>query len=340
MNSGPIDPTSTPVPNDGGGGGRGRRRRRRGRRRHGGGAPEAQAQGQQQQQALTPEAESNASGSGESAAPQQGAGQQDGSNQQGHFRKRKRKKHFKKGGPDQPVQEANRGGQPQHSKAGAPQHRREQRQQRQQRPQGKFQQQGPRKQQGRKFQSRQISSKAPDAGIYSAPMDHSYRSTFEHSGGNGNGNGNIRSYHDDLGVDALPNGNEKPIYVFVDDLFFLAKIQETARKLNVRVNFVKPEKEVLDSITGADEKPSLIIFDLNSTAAKPLTVIPKLKAKLKKATNIIGFLSHVQGDLKVKALDAGCDMVLPRSAFSQNLPQLLRRHAADDVIEDEIQPIF
>jgi hypothetical protein len=24
----------------------------------------------------------------------------------------------------------------------------------------------------------------------------------------------------------------------------------------------------------------------------------------------------------------GCDMVLPRSAFSQNLPQLLRRHGA------------
>jgi hypothetical protein len=26
----------------------------------------------------------------------------------------------------------------------------------------------------------------------------------------------------------------------------------------------------------------------------------------------------------------GCDMVLPRSAFSQNLPQLLRRHGAPE----------
>ena len=41
-----------------------------------------------------------------------------------------------------------------------------------------------------------------------------------------------------------------------------------------------------------------------------------------------GFLSHVQGDLKQKAHEGGCDMVLPRSAFSQNLPQLLRRHGA------------
>jgi hypothetical protein len=45
---------------------------------------------------------------------------------------------------------------------------------------------------------------------------------------------------------------------------------------------------------------------------------------------VIGFLSHVQGDLQQKAHEAGCDMVLPRSAFSQNLPQLLRRHGATE----------
>jgi len=80
--------------------------------------------------------------------------------------------------------------------------------------------------------------------------------------------------------------------------------------------------------SNGEEKPSLIIFDLNNANAKPLTLIPKLKSKLKKGTSIIGFLSHVQGDLKQKAHEVGCDMVLPRSAFSQNLPQLLRRHGA------------
>jgi CheY-like chemotaxis protein len=79
-----------------------------------------------------------------------------------------------------------------------------------------------------------------------------------------------------------------------------------------------------------EEKPSLIIFDLNNNGVKPLTLIPKLKSKLKKGTSIIGFLSHVQGDLKQKAHEVGCDMVLPRSAFSQNLPQLLRRHGAPE----------
>ena len=82
------------------------------------------------------------------------------------------------------------------------------------------------------------------------------------------------------------------------------------------------------------ERPSLIVFDLNNVNAKPLTLIPKLKAKLKKSTSIIGFLSHLQGDLKVKAVEAGCDMVMPRSAFSQNLPSLMRRHGLKDQEDD------
>jgi response regulator RpfG family c-di-GMP phosphodiesterase len=91
------------------------------------------------------------------------------------------------------------------------------------------------------------------------------------------------------------------------------------------------EKDLLDHMKlNGEEKPSLIIFDMNNANAKPLTLIPKLKTKLKKGTSIIGFLSHVQGDLKMKAHEVGCDMVLPRSAFSQNLPQLLRRHGAPE----------
>ena len=166
-----------------------------------------------------------------------------------------------------------------------------------------------------------VNQKTPDAGIYSAPMDHSYRS-LQHEGNSGR-----------PGYEAMPVGENitsKPIFAFVDDLFFMAKIQETARKLNVKVSFVKSEKDVLASVAAGEEKPSLIMIDLNHHTVKPLTMIPKLKSKLKKETNIIGFLSHLQGELKMKAQEAGCDMVLPRSAFSQNLPQLLRRHATSE----------
>ena len=165
-------------------------------------------------------------------------------------------------------------------------------------------------------------------------MDHSYRAALS---GNGTRPGRPRPGFAPAYVpvepDPLPQQREDAnsrIFAFVDDLFFMAKIQETARKLNVKVEFIKTEKDLLEHIKqNGDEKPSLIIFDMNNVNAKPLTLIPKLKTKLKK-TSIIGFLSHVQGDLKQKAHEVGCDMVLPRSAFSQNLPQLLRRHGAPE----------
>jgi CheY-like chemotaxis protein len=176
-------------------------------------------------------------------------------------------------------------------------------------------------------------------GILTGPMDHSYR--------NGSGNGQASSGRMSRGrpqpvpkffqhpdVEPLPDSqsHETKIYCFVDDLFFSAKIQEVARKLNIKVEFVKTDKDMFEKLelNGNGTKPSLIIFDLNNANAKPLSTIPKLKKMLKKETAIIGFLSHLQAELKGKAQDAGCDMVLPRSAFSQNLPQLLRRHAAGD----------
>jgi CheY-like chemotaxis protein len=172
-------------------------------------------------------------------------------------------------------------------------------------------------------------------GIYSAPMDHSYRATMA-GGNNGARPGRQRpgfsNSYPQPEPEPLPMREDATsrIFAFVDDLFFQAKIQETARKLNVKLEFVKSEADLADKIKlNGEEKPSLIIFDLNNNSVKPLTLIPKLKSKLKK-TSVIGFLSHVQGDLKQKAHEVGCDMVLPRSAFSQNLPQLLRRHGASE----------
>ena len=173
------------------------------------------------------------------------------------------------------------------------------------------------------------------SGIYSAPMDHSYRGALggDKSGGRGRGGRpGFAPAYTPVEPEPLPPNEDanSRIFAFVDDLFFQAKIQETARKLNVKMEFVKTEADLTDKIKmNGEEKPSLIIFDLNHNSVKPLTLIPKLKSKLKK-TSVIGFLSHVQGDLKQKAHEVGCDMVLPRSAFSQNLPQLLRRHGASE----------
>ena len=182
------------------------------------------------------------------------------------------------------------------------------------------------------------------------PMDHSYRAV--------NGNvadgppstiqmpGSHSSYYQDAYVPQTPAPirEDAPtrIFCFIEDLFFLAKIQETARKLGVKVEFVKGgDKDSVARISSAPEaeRPTLLVFDLNNLSVKPMTLIPKLKTKYKKAVSIIGFLSHVQGDLKLKAIEAGCDTVMPRSAFSQSLPVLLRRYGVEEEEDNAPQPV-
>src|SRR5512142_2176560 len=134
----------------------------------------------------------------------------------------------------------------------------------------------------------------PHAGIYTAPMDHSYRTAMQGNQGNnrrrqGGGMGTQYLQPDPDPLPARHDSLPARIFAFVSDLFFVAKIQEIARKLNVKVEFVKTADEIFGKMEqngNGEEKPSLIIFDLNNAAAKPLPTISKLKSKLKKETAI------------------------------------------------------
>jgi len=118
----------------------------------------------------------------------------------------------------------------------------------------------------------------------------------------------------------------KKVLAVLEDLFFTVKINEAAKRAGLPITFVKSEHDALEQ---AKLHPALIIMDINFQGVDPLALIRKLKAdEQTKGINLIGYLSHVQGELKVQAQEAGCDMVMPRSAFSQNLPQILRRHSS------------
>jgi CheY-like chemotaxis protein len=120
----------------------------------------------------------------------------------------------------------------------------------------------------------------------------------------------------------MPNQGNKKVLVVIEDLLFTVKIADAAKRNGLQVQFVKTEQ---DALAAAADKPMLVILDLNAASVDPITLI----AKIKEAGRIpvIAFVSHVQGELKQKAHDAGADMVMARSAFSTNLPQILKRHA-------------
>ncbi|MGA2350194.1 MAG: response regulator [Terracidiphilus sp.] len=194
---------------------------------------------------------------------------------------------------------------------------------------------------------RKVRQKGPREFV--GPMDHSYRvvngniadgppSTIEIT--NGHGGGHYQEAFQPQPTVAIRADAPTRIFCFIEDLFFLAKIQETARKLGVKVEFVKGDKDSVAKLTDLPEgeRPKLLVFDLNNLNAKPMTLIPKFKTKFKKSTSLVGFLNHLQGELRVKAIEAGCDAVMPRSAFSQTLPNLLRRYGLEEEEDHTPQP--
>ncbi len=117
----------------------------------------------------------------------------------------------------------------------------------------------------------------------------------------------------------------KQLVGVLSDLMFMVKIQEAAKATGLEAIFVKSQDEAL---ARARENPALIILDLNNTGTAPLDLIAKLKSDEKTSgVSLLGYVSHVQTDLKQAAQEKGCDMVIARSAFSQNLPAILRRYA-------------
>ncbi|HEX4029067.1 MAG TPA: response regulator [Terracidiphilus sp.] len=281
-------------------------------------------------------------------APDNGQGQS-----QGHRRRRRRRKNktTPQGAPQTPQQQSQP--QPVQSKP-APQS--------QGRKKKKFFQksQAPQPQPGNNMMGGQGKRKSRQKGPreFVGPMDHSYRavngniadgppSTIQlgQLGGSSGGSNSHGNYYNDNYTPqaAAPVREDAPtrIFCFIEDLFFLAKIQESARKLGVKVEFVKGDKEVVTRILDVPEgeRPALLVFDLNNLGAKPMSLIPKFRTRFKKSVSIIGFLSHLQGDLKLKGIEAGCDVVMPRSAFSQSLPNLLRRYGVEEEEEYEPQPV-
>ena len=108
----------------------------------------------------------------------------------------------------------------------------------------------------------------------------------------------------------------------VEDLLFRSKISETAEGVGVEAAFPRNPKKLLDALR--ESPPDLLVLDLNSARFEPLELLRTVKSEeVLRNVRTVGFLSHVQGDLALAAREAGCDRVMARSAFVENLPRVL-----------------
>ena len=108
----------------------------------------------------------------------------------------------------------------------------------------------------------------------------------------------------------------------VEDLLFRSKISETAERVGVEAAFPRNPEKLLDALRVSP--PDLLVVDLNSARFKPLELLRAVKSDAAlRGMRTVGFLSHVQGDLALAGREAGCDRVMARSAFVENLPRVL-----------------
>jgi CheY-like chemotaxis protein len=113
----------------------------------------------------------------------------------------------------------------------------------------------------------------------------------------------------------------KTIGVLVDDMFFMSKINAAVAQAGRQIERVKT-REQLEQL--AANPPSLVIVDLNSDRISPIEAIEFLKSTPNlAAVPIVGFVSHVQTELIRNAQAAGCDYVVPRSAFNQLMNEIV-----------------
>lgn len=108
------------------------------------------------------------------------------------------------------------------------------------------------------------------------------------------------------------------VLLVVPDLFFAARIREAAAALGVSV--IEATAATAAAIAGSLES-GLAIVDLAAGAAAADTVRALRGAA--PALRIVGFHSHMDVAAREAALAAGADEVLPRSAFTRRLGEVL-----------------
>ncbi len=111
------------------------------------------------------------------------------------------------------------------------------------------------------------------------------------------------------------------VVALVDDLFFQAKMAETAKQLGIEFSACATADAFVAEV--AKGAARLAVVDLNARD-HPLAAIERLQG-VSPAIPLVAFLSHVQQELAERARAAGCREVMPRSKFTRDLATILGR---------------
>jgi CheY-like chemotaxis protein len=114
------------------------------------------------------------------------------------------------------------------------------------------------------------------------------------------------------------------VVALVADLFFGARIRETAKQLGLPCELVRDPAKLVERAAGA----RVVIVDMSLRGGDPAAAVRALKADPRTAgVPVVGYLFDAQEALIHAARAAGCDRVLSRGGLTQKLPEILRKHS-------------
>jgi hypothetical protein len=122
-------------------------------------------------------------------------------------------------------------------------------------------------------------------------------------------------------ADAVPShrASERPVLAVVKDLFFVARIRETARLTGVPLAIARSADEVDANVSG----PRLLVLDL--TAGFDYARI--LDAAERAGIPVLGFTTHALAR-ETQPWHARCARVVTKETLTAELPTLLREGVA------------
>jgi CheY-like chemotaxis protein len=111
------------------------------------------------------------------------------------------------------------------------------------------------------------------------------------------------------------------VLALVDDLMFLSRIREAARAAGADVGTVRSADAL---VQGVRDGARLVLVDADSPRLPWREALASLRTEgPHPGVPVVAFFSHVHSDHANAAREAGCDQVVPRGAFVQQLPRLL-----------------
>jgi CheY-like chemotaxis protein len=108
------------------------------------------------------------------------------------------------------------------------------------------------------------------------------------------------------------------------DLIFTSKVKGTAEALGYRILVTSDQSAALSLIE--EWQPRVVFIDLTAGEAAAPDALMNYQNLAGRDTWFIAFGPHVDTDILNAARDAGCQVVMPRSKFSAELPEVLRQY--------------